>query len=77
MPTQTNFFDENPALDGPDYVALVIEWDELAEDLERQIRGEQVLTAEPSNRVRNIGLVAGGVLGVALLAFGIIHKLRS
>jgi hypothetical protein len=26
--------DESPALDGPDYVALVIEWDDLAESLE-------------------------------------------
>lgn len=78
MPTQSNFFDETPALDGPDYVALVIEWDELADDLERQIRADQqVVTPVPANRLRTIGLVAGGIVGVALLAFGIIHKLRA
>jgi hypothetical protein len=30
---QPQFDDESPALDGPDYVALVIEWDELADTL--------------------------------------------
>lgn len=77
MPTPSNFFDEPPALDGPDYVALVIEWDELADDLERQVRGEPpVVTPTPANRLRTI-LVAGGIVGVALLAFGILHKLRA
>ena len=77
MPTQSNFFDENPSLDGPDYVALVIEWDELADDLERQLLGEQVLPPEPSHRWRTIGAAAAGVVGAALLAWGVIHKLRS
>lgn len=27
--------DETPALDGPDYVTLLIEWDAIADDLER------------------------------------------
>ena len=79
MPTQSNFFDENPALDGPDYVALVIEWDELADDLERQIRGEQSqLTAEaPHGRWRAIGVAAGITLVAVAAAWGVIHKLRA
>ena len=77
MPTQSNFFDENPSLDGPDYVALVIEWDELANDLERQLLGEQTVAVAEPNRWRTIGIVAGSVVGVALLAWGVIHKIRS
>ena len=48
MPTRSSIFDENPSIDGPDYVALVIEWDELADDLEKNLRSEpSSLLAEP------------------------------
>jgi hypothetical protein len=82
MPTQSNIFDESPALDGPDYVALVIEWDELADDLERQLSGEESqqllpeLNASPRRWRRRLGVVAG-ILGVAAVSWGVIHKLRS
>jgi hypothetical protein len=79
MPTQSNIFDENPALDGPDYVALVIEWDELADDLERQLRNEpSSLLAEtkPARWPRTVKIAAGAV-GGALLLWGIVHRLRA
>ena len=71
MPTQSNIFDENPSLDGPDYVALVIEWDELADDLERQLQGEErVVDPKPSARWPR-ALVAAGAVGAAVLAWRI------
>jgi hypothetical protein len=79
MPTQSSFFDEDPALDGPDYVALVIEWDELADDLERQLQNEPAsLLAEdkPARWSRTVKIAAGAV-GGALLLWGIVHRLRA
>ena len=32
MKSRSSIFDESPSVEGPDYVALVIEWDELADD---------------------------------------------
>jgi hypothetical protein len=72
MPTQSNMFDENPSLDGPDYVALVIEWDELAGDLERQLEGEDLVVdpKQPARWPRVLGIAAGAV-GAAALAWGL------
>jgi hypothetical protein len=72
MPTQSNMFDENPSLDGPDYVALVIEWDELAGDLERQLEGEDLVVdpKQPARWPRMLGIAAGAV-GAAALAWGL------
>lgn len=69
MPTQRSIFDEDPSIDGPDYVALVIEWDELAGDLERQLRADpSSLIAEPQKprRIpwRRLAISAAGVAGV-------------
>jgi hypothetical protein len=69
MPTQRSIFDEDPSIDGPDYVALVIEWDELADDLERQLRADEAsLIAEPKKAQkrtwRNVAIGAAGALGV-------------
>ena len=79
MPTQSSFFDENPSLDGPDYVALVIEWDELADDLERQLRNEPsslVAEAKPASRSRTLKIAAGAI-GAIALAWAVIHRLRA
>lgn len=71
MPTRSNLFDENPSLDGPDYVALVIEWDEMADDLERQVSGEEVVEPkQPARWPRALGIATGAV-GAAALAWGI------
>jgi hypothetical protein len=74
--TQQAFFDENPSLDGPDYVALVIEWDELADNLERQMQTEQapVIEAKPARNWRTIGIGAG--IG-ALALWALVHRLRA
>jgi hypothetical protein len=70
MATPTNIFDENLPVEGSDYVTLVIEWDELADDLERQLRdAPSSLRAEPRPATewpRTLKIVAG-VLGAALL----------
>ena len=80
MPTPSSIFDESPSVDGPEYVALVIEWDELADSLEAQLRDEpSSLVAQP--KVRSPWLrtlkIAAGALGAAALAWGIVHRLRA
>jgi hypothetical protein len=70
MATPPNIFDDNPSVEGPDYVALVIEWDEMADDLERQLRDTpSSLIAEPKPAIdwsRTVKFAAG-VLGAAVL----------
>jgi len=80
MPTQRNIFDENPSVEGPDYVALVIEWDELADELERKLRADQDSLLEPLPQKRRwpvVGIAAGGLAVLALATYGLIHRLRS
>jgi|MudIll2142460700_1097286.scaffolds.fasta_scaffold160857_2 preprotein translocase subunit Sss1 len=85
MPTRSDIFDENPALDGPDYVALVLEWDELADDLERQLRDESsslIAEAKPSHWSRTIKIAAAaigaiGAIGAIALLWGIGRRLRG
>jgi hypothetical protein len=75
--SSTEIFDESPALEGPDYVALVIEWDQLAD----RIEGE--LEAEPTERIVKpfplgaIAAAAASLLGVFALARWGIHRLRA
>ena len=79
MPTESNLFDENPSLDGPDYVALVLEWDELADDLERQLRDEPsslIAEAKPWRWPRTLTLAAGAIGAIALL-WGIVRRRRA
>lgn len=79
MPTQRSFLDEeDPSLDGPDYVALVIEWDELADDIERRLHTEQSsLIAEPQPQKRRMPwrkiAIGAGALGIFLLARRLHH----
>jgi hypothetical protein len=80
MPTRSTIFDEeNPSLDGPDYVALVIEWDELADDLERNMRHEPAsLRAEPKPEgLSRTVKIAAGAIGAVLLLRAIIHRIRA
>lgn len=80
MSPRSNIFDESPAEDGPDYVALVIEWDDLADDLEQQLRDEpSSLVAEPK-REESAGrtlAIAAGVLGAAVLVWRIVRGARA
>jgi hypothetical protein len=64
--------DDNPALVGPDYVALVIEWDDSAEPTQRIERKRGVPVA--LIQVASVAIAALGALG-ALAAWG-IHRLR-
>jgi len=80
MSPRSSIFDENPSVDGPDYVALVIEWDELADDLERQLRDDpSSLIAEPKQPTHwpRTLKIAAGVLGAGFLAWRIVHRLRA
>ncbi len=81
MPTTSTNFDENPSLDGPDYVALVIEWDVLADDLERKLQTEPYShNADPITPhldwQRYIG-IAAGTLGAFALLWRVVHRLRA
>jgi hypothetical protein len=68
MATPSNIFDENPSIEGPDYVALVIEWDEMADDLERQLRdAPSSQIAQPAIDWSRTLRIAAGVLGAAVL----------
>lgn len=79
MTTRSSIFDENPSVDGPDYVALVIEWDELADDLERQLgKDSSSLLAEQKHTDWSRTLkIAAGALGATVLVWRIIHRLRA
>ncbi|MDQ3367450.1 MAG: hypothetical protein M3680_18670 [Myxococcota bacterium] len=85
MQNPRNRPDEDPSLDGPDYVALVIEWDEIADDLEDEITqrtptpGSFLPAAGPARTpapsFAPIGKVLGA-LGVLLLARWGVRRLR-
>ncbi|MBL9014992.1 MAG: hypothetical protein JNL83_12490 [Myxococcales bacterium] len=64
--------EEPPALEGPDYVALVIEW----EDPDTQVTSTPGELKLPKALLQVAGTVAGAVGAIALAAWG-IHKLRS
>jgi hypothetical protein len=79
MPTRPIIFDENPGLDGPDYVALVIEWDELADDLEQKFRFEPsslIAEAQPAGLPRTVKIAAGAI-GAIALAWVIVRRIRA
>ena len=78
MDKHEEFFDEEPGLDGPDYVALVIEWDELADQIENEIAAETTTPiARPKLRVGRLVAAAAGTLGAIGLAAWGIHRLRA
>jgi hypothetical protein len=74
--------DEDPGLEGPDYVALVIEWDEMADVLERgpvdELADSEAVTSPIHRRrpLRWIAALAGIVGAVALARWG-IHRRRA
>ncbi len=64
--------DDNPALVGPDYVALVIEWDDSADTTQRIERKSSVPVA-----LIQVASVALAGLGAILLAAWGIHRLHT
>lgn len=74
------FDDETEADDGPDYVALVIEWDNIADELEGQstspTEAPAAMSTPPRPRRGSLASIAGVVGALALVAWG-IHRLRA
>lgn len=73
--------DDEPAVeDGPDYVALVIEWDNIADELEGQTTSPTEASPAATTPVRahrgKLASIAGVVGALALVAWG-IHRLRA
>jgi hypothetical protein len=66
--------EEAPGLEGPDYVTLVIEWDEDSD------AATFASTTEPnraSNMRRTIATVVGALAAIALATWGIRHLRTS
>lgn len=57
---------------GPDYVALVIEWDEV-EDITQVVDRSEL---EPAPHVLKKVMIGAGALGALLLARWGVHRLR-
>ncbi|HEU0032081.1 MAG TPA: hypothetical protein VFQ53_15715 [Kofleriaceae bacterium] len=91
MDKQNRTFDDEPGLDGPDYVALVIEWDEIADTIEDEITQKNQLplaaTAEPARPVSlgamakhalhsNVGKAIGALAALVIARWG-IRRLRA
>lgn len=72
-----------PGLDGPDYVALVIEWTDLADDpddpdnVASVVSSEMVLEPRPAALTGRAIAAALGALGALALAVWGIHRLRA
>lgn len=71
----TNLSQDDAALDGPDYLALIIEWDDNGEP-------EALLMVEPSPEprravtIRTIAAVLGA-LGAVMFATWAVRRLRA
>jgi hypothetical protein len=77
MTALASIFDENPSVEGPDYVTLVIEWDELADDLERKLgAGAGIAAPKPEPDWGHVLKIAAGVLGAAVLLWRIVRQPR-
>lgn len=86
MDNRTTHSYDDPGLEGPDYVSLVIEWDEIADNLEDEITTRNQAphvapqVATPIARSpRNWGPIAAGLgaVGAVLLGRWAIHHLRA
>lgn len=67
-----------PGLDGPDYVALVIEWNDAEED-RGAMRTSREIPSEPAPRVSTTRTIAAvlGALGALLVAAWGLRRLRA
>ncbi len=70
----SNPSEEIPGLEGPDYVALVIEWNDEEEEPAALITSSE--PAYPRGTIRTIAAVVGA-LGALLLAAWGVRRLRS
>jgi len=86
MEKQPWLFDDEPEpSEGPDYVALVIEWDDLADELEDELENQIAAPEETSApaapvaspmRTSRLVKIAGAVGALALAVWG-LRMLRS
>ena len=82
MPSE--FFDEDPGLDGPDYVALVIEWpddaaaqvSEITDEVTRPTRMTRVRALARTLAAHKMAAAVGAVIAVVLAAWG-VHRYRT
>lgn len=66
--------EEVPVLEGPDYLALVIEWNGEEDDLATRVTSPE--PAHPSSTIRTIAAIVGALSALILAAWG-IRRLRS
>jgi len=65
-----------PGLEGPDYVALVIEWNEDDDDAVTLVLPETEAEPTRTSTVRTIAAVLGALGALALAAWG-LRRLRT
>ncbi len=65
MDKYNEIFDEDPGLEGPDYVALVIDWDVTADAIEDELSDTTQRLRRP-RRWTKVAAIAGGIGAVAL-----------
>lgn len=64
-------FDEDPGIDGPDYLALVIEWDE--DEVTAVIN---TMPSPIAASTRTLAAAVGALVAIAFATWG-IHRLRA
>jgi hypothetical protein len=64
-------FDEDPGIDGPDYVALVIEWED-----EDEVTAVNTMPSSAASPVRTFAAVMGALVALAFATWG-IRRLRT
>ena len=63
-----------PGIDGPDYLALIIEWDD--KDADTLVGSEPPASTRRTSTIRTIAAVVGA-LGAVVLAAWAIHRVRA
>jgi len=78
MDKYNDMFDEDPGLEGPDYVALIIDWDATADSIEDEL-SETTQPIRTRQMWRTASMVAGvaGALGVLALAGWGVKRLMA
>ena len=66
-----------PGLEGPDYVTLVIEWDEDSDAATLVSAEEPSRRSSPASMKRTIATVVGALAAIAFATWGIRHLRAS
>jgi len=70
MDKYNEIFDEDPGLEGPDYVALVIDWDVTADSIEDELADTTQRLRKPRDWTQ-VAAIAGAFVVVALAGWGV------